>query len=116
AGVRNFEREIANICRKLARRIAADKPYTRRITADSLPRYLGPPQYLQSKLEENDEVGLVTGLAWTENGGDVMAVEVTLMAGKGNMTLTGQLGEIMQESAQAALSYTRSNAKSLGIK
>jgi ATP-dependent Lon protease len=116
AGVRNLEREIANVCRKVARRVASEKSFTRRITPDSLDRYLGPAHYLQSKLEENDQVGLVTGLAWTEGGGDIMAVEVTLMPGKGNMLLTGQLGEVMQESAQAALSYTRSRAKALNIK
>ncbi len=116
AGVRNLEREIANICRKIARRVAAKKPYSKRITQESAQRFLGPPQYLQSKLETTDQVGLVTGLAWTENGGDIMSVEVTLMPGKGNLTLTGQLGEVMQESAQAAMSYTRSRAKTLGIK
>ncbi|MEP7284461.1 MAG: endopeptidase La [Chloroflexota bacterium] len=116
AGVRNLEREIAHICRKIARRIATKKAFRKRITPESLLRYLGPPQYLQNKLEEGDQVGLVTGLAWTENGGDVMAVEVNLMPGKGNLTLTGQLGEVMQESAQAALSYIRSRSKALGIK
>jgi ATP-dependent Lon protease len=116
AGVRNLEREIANVCRKVARRVASEKTFTRRITPDSLDRYLGPAHYLQSKLEENDQVGLVTGLAWTEGGGDIMAIEVTLMPGKGSMLLTGQLGEVMQESAQAALSYTRSRAKALNIK
>jgi ATP-dependent Lon protease len=116
AGVRNLEREIANICRKVARKVAAKKPFNKRIMPESLSRYLGPAQYLQSKLETTDQVGLVTGLAWTENGGDVMTVEVSLMTGKGNLTLTGQLGEVMQESAQAALSYTRSRAKALGIK
>jgi ATP-dependent Lon protease len=116
AGVRNFEREIANICRKIARKVASEKPYHKRITAESLHRYLGPPHYSQSKLEDSDQIGLATGVAWTEGGGDVMPVEVTLMAGKGNMTLTGQLGEVMQESAQAALSYTRSQAKVLGLK
>jgi ATP-dependent Lon protease len=116
AGVRNLEREIANICRKIARRVASGKPFNKHVTPESLGRYLGPAHYLQSKLEETDQVGIATGLAWTEGGGDIMAVEVTLMPGKGNMTLTGQLGEVMQESAQAALSYTRSRAKALSIK
>ncbi len=116
AGVRNLEREIANVCRKIARRVAADKAFSKRVTPESLERFLGPAHYLQSKLEETDQVGIAMGLAWTEGGGDIMAVEVTLMPGKGGMTLTGQLGEVMQESAQAALSYTRSRAKALGIK
>jgi ATP-dependent Lon protease len=116
AGVRNLEREIANVCRKIARRIASNKSFSKRVTPESLQRYLGPAQYLPSKIEETDQVGIVTGLAWTEGGGDIMAVEVSLMPGKGNMMLTGQLGEVMQESAQAALSYTRSRAKTLGIK
>jgi ATP-dependent Lon protease len=116
AGVRNLDREIANVCRKIARRVAADKAFSKRVTPESLHRFLGPAHYLQSKLEESDQVGIATGLAWTEGGGDIMAVEVTLMPGKGGMTLTGQLGEVMQESAQAALSYTRSRAKPLGIK
>ncbi|MCC7450082.1 MAG: endopeptidase La [Anaerolineae bacterium] len=116
AGVRNFEREIANICRKVARKFAADKPFNHRITPESLLRYLGPAHYTQSKIEETDQVGIATGLAWTEGGGDIISIEVTLMPGKGGLTLTGQLGEIMQESAQAALSYMRSKAKVLGIK
>ena len=116
AGVRNFDREIANVCRKIARRVATDKPYSKRITPDLLNRYLGPPLYLESKAEETDQVGLATGLAWSEGGGDIIAVEVTLMPGKGGMMLTGSLGEVMQESAQAALSYVRTKAKELNIK
>ncbi|HLY25253.1 MAG TPA: endopeptidase La [Aggregatilineales bacterium] len=116
AGVRNLEREIANVCRKVARRVAGDKPFKHHVTSESLLRYLGPPHYLQSKLEESDQVGIATGLAWTEYGGDIMPIEVTLMPGKGGLMLTGQLGEVMQESAQAALSYTRSRAKALGLK
>jgi ATP-dependent Lon protease len=115
AGVRNLDREIAKICRKLARRIAEHKRAIKHIAAESLDRYLGPPQYLPSLAEESDEVGVATGLAWTEAGGDIMAIEVTLMPGKGTLMLTGQLGDVMQESAQAALSYTRSRARQLGI-
>lgn len=115
AGVRNLEREIAKVCRKLARRVAEGKRMTRRITAEKLVKFLGPPLFLPFLREENDEVGVATGLAWTEAGGDIMAIEVTLMPGKGNLLLTGQLGDVMQESAQAALSYTRSRARQLGI-
>ena len=115
AGVRNLEREIAAICRKAARRVAEGKKPLQRVTARSLPHYLGPPRYLRSRLEEKDQIGLATGLAWTEGGGDLMQVEVTLMPGKGGLTLTGQLGEVMQESAQAALSYARSRSAEFGL-
>ena len=115
AGVRNLEREIAKICRKVARRVAAGKSVPHRITAQSLVKYLGPPQFTYGLAEKEDEIGVAMGLVWTEAGGDIMPVEVTLMEGKGNLMLTGQLGEIMQESAQAALSYTRSRARELGI-
>ncbi len=114
-GVRNLEREIANICRKAARRLAEGKKPIQRITPADLPRYLGPPRYLRDEVEQKDEVGLAMGLAWTEAGGDLMPVEVALMPGKGNLTLTGQLGEVMQESAQAALTYARSRSKDLGL-
>jgi len=115
AGVRNLERELAKVCRKLARRLAEDKPIPHRIRAANLAKYLGPPQFLMSLAEEDDEVGVATGLAWTEAGGDIMAIEVSLMPGKGNMVLTGQLGDVMQESAQAAYSFTRARAIQLGI-
>ena len=115
AGVRNLERGIANICRKIARRVAEGKPFPRRITAESLSKYLGPPQFVHGLTQEEDEVGVATSVAWTEAGGDLVTVEVTLMEGKGNLTLTGQLGEIMQESAQAALSYARSRAEEYGF-
>jgi ATP-dependent Lon protease len=115
AGVRNLEREIAKVCRKLARRMAENKHVPKRITAESLHKYLGPPQFLSTLAEESDEIGVATGLAWTEGGGDIMAIEVTLMPGKGGLLLTGQLGDVMQESAQAALSFTRSRAAQLGI-
>jgi ATP-dependent Lon protease len=115
AGVRNLEREIAKICRKLARRLAENKRVPKRITAESLDKYLGPPQFLPTLTEKADEVGVVTGLAWTEGGGDIMAIEVSVMPGKGGLLLTGQLGDVMQESAQAALSFTRSRATQFGI-
>jgi len=115
AGVRNLEREIAKICRKVARRVAAGKNAPHRITVQSLVKYLGPPQFTYGLAEKEDEIGVAMGIVWTEAGGDIMPVEVTLMDGKGSLMLTGQLGEIMQESAQAALSYTRSRAKELGI-
>ncbi|MCX7681913.1 MAG: endopeptidase La [Anaerolineae bacterium] len=115
AGVRNLDRRIAAICRKIARRVAEGGTPPRRILARSLPRYLGPPQFTPGLVEQQDGVGIATGVAWTEAGGDLMPVEVALMPGKGNLTLTGQLGEVLQESAQAALSYTRSRGKELGI-
>jgi len=115
AGVRNLERQIANVCRKIARRVAEGKNVPHQITTTGLNKYLGPPRYLQSKAEREDEIGVATGIAWTAAGGDLMPVEVVLMEGKGNLLLTGQLGEVMRESAQAALSYARANAESLGI-
>ncbi len=115
AGVRNLEREIANICRKVARRIAEEKRAPRNVTSQSLVRYLGPPQFTFGLAEKEDEIGVATGIAWTEAGGDLLNVEVTLMEGKGGLILTGQLGDVMQESAQAALSYARSRARELGI-
>jgi len=116
AGVRNLERTIATICRKVARTRVEGRRAPRLVTLQSLLRYLGPPRYTYGIMEENDEVGLATGIAWTAAGGDTMSVEVTLMEGKGNLILTGQLGDVMQESAQAALSYTRSHATDLGVK
>jgi ATP-dependent Lon protease len=110
-----LEREIANICRKVARRIAEEKKAPRHVTIQSLVKYLGPPQFTFGLAEKEDEIGVATGIAWTEAGGDLLNVEVTLMEGKGGLILTGQLGDVMQESAQAALSYARSHAKELGI-
>ena len=116
AGVRNLEREIANLCRKVAKKIAEGKDRTYVITAQSVHRYLGVPKYLPEEEMEKDEVGVSTGLAWTETGGDIIYVEATTMKGRGHLTLTGQLGDVMKESAQAALSYIRSRAGKLGIK
>jgi ATP-dependent Lon protease len=115
AGVRNLEREIANLCRKVARKIAEGKDKKYSITPSNLSRYLGVPKYLPEEEIKKDEVGVATGLAWTETGGDIIYIEATIMKGKGNLTLTGQLGDVMKESAQAALSYIRSRARSLGI-
>jgi ATP-dependent Lon protease len=116
AGVRNLERKIANVCRKTARRLAEGGSATRRITTRTLGRYLGPPQFTHGLAEKQDGIGIATGVAWTEAGGDLMPVEVVLMPGKGGLLLTGQLGEVLQESAQAALSYTRSRSKDFDIK
>jgi len=115
AGVRNLERQIASICRKVARRVAESKAIPKHVGSQSLTKYLGPPQYSTGMMENEDQVGVATGLAWTEAGGDTLAVEVIAMPGKGSLTLTGQLGDIMQESAQAALSYARSRAEDLGL-
>ncbi len=115
AGVRNLEREIANLCRKVAKKIAEGKDKIFVINAQNLHRYLGVPKFLPEEEMEKDEVGVSTGLAWTEAGGDIIYVEATTMKGKGNLTLTGQLGDVMKESAHAALSYVRSRSKKLGI-
>jgi ATP-dependent Lon protease len=115
AGVRNLEREIATICRKIARRVAENRRYSKRITPKRVVELLGPPRLTEEILREEDEIGVATGVAWTAAGGDILAIEVNLMSGKGTLTMTGQMGEVMQESAQAALSYTRSQAEQLGI-
>jgi ATP-dependent Lon protease len=115
AGVRNLERRIASICRKIARSVAEEKKSPRRVTAAMLNHYLGPPDFIRSLAEEEDGVGIAMGVAWTEGGGDLTPVEVALMPGKGNLTLTGHLGDIIQESAQAALSYTRSRGDDLDV-
>ncbi len=116
SGLRNLEREVANICRKVARKIAEGKKGPIHITPKELHRYVGPPRYLPEEEREKDEVGVATGLAWTETGGEILFIEATTMKGKGSLTLTGHLGEVMKESAQAALSYVRSKAPNLGIK
>ncbi len=115
AGVRNLEREIANVCRKVARKIAEGKEKLFVINLQNIHRYLGVPKYLPEEEMEKDEVGVATGLAWTETGGDIIYVEATPMRGKGQLTLTGQLGDVMKESAQAALSYIRSRSRNLGL-
>ncbi len=115
AGVRNLEREIANLCRKVAKQVAEGKARVFNMTSANISKYIGAPKYLPDVEMKRSEVGVCTGLAWTEAGGDVIFIEATLMKGKGTLTLTGQLGEVMKESAQAALSYVRSKEKELGI-
>ncbi len=115
AGVRNMERETANVCRKIARMVAEEKRFPKRITTRRIYDLLGPPRFSTEELHEENEVGVATGAAWTATGGEIMFIEVNLMPGKGGMMLTGQLGDVMQESAQAALTYTRSQAEGLGI-
>ncbi len=117
AGVRNLERTIAAICRKVARdrlkKKTLDKTY--RISRQSVTRYLGVPRYRYGLAEEHHEIGLATGMAWTEVGGELLQIEATLMPGSGKLTVTGKLGDVMQESAQAAMSYVRSRAIRLGL-
>jgi ATP-dependent Lon protease len=116
AGVRNLEREIGNVCRKVARRVVRNGVKHKEEIADAnLNEFLGVAKFRDSQLHETSEVGLVTGLAWTEVGGSILSTEVQVLDGKGKLTLTGQLGDVMQESAQAALSYIRSRAQHLGL-
>jgi len=115
AGVRNLERKMASICRQMAKMIVEGKKKSFKVTPNNLSKFLGPAQFHYGLAEEKDEIGVATGLAWTEAGGEIIFVESTLMKGKGNLTLTGHLGEVMQESAQAALSYARSKAKEFGV-
>jgi ATP-dependent Lon protease len=115
AGVRNLEREIAAICRKVARKVAEGKKKLYRITSQNVEGYLGPPRIFKDQLLQKDQVGVATGVAWTATGGEILFVEVTKMKGKGNLSLTGSLGDVMKESAQAALSYARSHADEFGI-
>jgi ATP-dependent Lon protease len=116
AGVRNLEREISAICRKVARKVVDQgKAYKEEINAEGVTAHLGVPRFRPSMAEEQNEVGIATGLAWTEVGGELLVTEATLMAGKGKLTLTGKLGDVMQESAQAALSYVRSKAAELSL-
>ncbi|NJO82456.1 MAG: endopeptidase La [Blastochloris sp.] len=122
AGVRNLEREIASLCRKVARKVASAgepgneaEPQIYAIDAGDVPAYLGPERFTFGLAEEQDEVGVATGVAWTSTGGDILSIEVLPVRGKGGLQLTGQLGEVMKESAQAAVSYVRSRATALGI-
>jgi ATP-dependent Lon protease len=122
AGVRNLEREIGNLCRKVARQVvnsesAKEKKTVSKVvmTGAKLPELLGPWKFRDLQIEKKNEVGAATGLAWTEVGGQLLTVECTLMEGKGKLTITGKLGDVMQESAQAAMSYIRSRAHQFGL-
>ncbi len=116
AGLRNLERELAAICRKVAKKVAEGKKEKTKITSRNLNQLLGPPQFLPDEEQERNEIGVATGLAWTEIGGEVLHVEASTTPGKGSLILTGHLGEVMKESAQAAFTYTRSRGKAYGIK
>ncbi|NNL78143.1 MAG: endopeptidase La [Desulfobacterales bacterium] len=116
AGVRNLEREISSVCRKLAREVLKERDKSEfKVTEKSIHKYLGPYRFRQEQVEEKDQVGMVTGLAWTQVGGELLFIETLIMPGKGKLTVTGKLGDVMQESAQAALSYVRSRAVNLMI-
>jgi ATP-dependent Lon protease len=115
AGVRNLEREIGAVCRKIARQVASGERVRRTVGVGQLESFLGPIRFHHNLAEERDEIGVATGVAWMPAGGDILTVEVSLLDGKGNLVLTGQLGEVMKESAQAALSYARSRAAELGL-
>jgi len=116
AGVRNLEREISSICRKIARQVVKrNENGLFRITEKSVPKHLGPYRFRHGQLEEKDQIGIVTGLAWTQVGGELLCVETLIMPGKGELTITGKLGDVMKESAQAAVSYVRSRAESFMI-
>ena len=116
AGVRNMEREISSIFRKVARKVVLEgKGYKAEVTPENLNEYLGVPRYRHTRPEEHNEIGTATGLAWTEVGGEILPIEVTLMPGKGALRLTGKLGDVMQESAHAAMSFVRSKAEQYGI-
>ena len=115
AGVRNLERQIASICRKVARQVVKNRDLAANITVTSIEKYLGNPKFRFGTAEQKDQVGVTTGLAWTDAGGDILSIEVALIRGKGRLTLTGKLGDVMKESAQAGLTYVRSKADELGI-
>ncbi len=116
AGVRNLEREIASICRKVARAVVKNpETDTFKITTKTVQKYLGPLRFRHGQVEEKDQIGIVTGLAWTQVGGELLCIETLVLPGKGNLTITGKLGDVMKESAQAAVSYARSRSDSLGI-
>ncbi|MEK7130094.1 MAG: endopeptidase La [Patescibacteria group bacterium] len=116
AGVRNLERELASVYRKIARTVAEGGKLPSEITINDIHKYLGAAKFFLTMAEKRDEVGVVTGMAWTEAGGEILQIEATKMPGKGALILTGQLGDVMKESARAALSYAQSNVKQLGIK
>lgn len=115
AGVRNLEREIASVCRKVARKVAEGKKKLTKVTSQNLESFLGPTRIFKDQLLQRDQIGVATGVAWTATGGEILFVEATKMKGKGNLTLTGSLGDVMKESGQAALSYARSHSKEFDI-
>ena len=116
AGVRNLERELSSICRKVARKVVVEgKTFQENVTPEKVTEYLGVPRFRPTLAEEKEEIGVATGLAWTEVGGEILVTEATLMPGRGHLTLTGKLGDVMQESAQAAMSWVRSKADEFGI-
>lgn len=115
AGVRNLEREIASVCRKVARKVAEGKEKLTKVTSQNIESFLGPPRIFKDQLLQRDQIGVATGVAWTATGGEILFVEATKMKGKGNLTLTGSLGDVMKESGQAALSYARSHSKEFGF-
>jgi ATP-dependent Lon protease len=115
AGVRSMERQIASICRKVARQVVKDKNTSVNITVSSINKFLGAEKFRFGTAEKESQIGVTTGLAWTDSGGDILSIEVALIKGKGRLTLTGKLGEVMKESAQAGLTYVRSKAEELGI-
>ncbi len=116
AGVRNLERCVSSVCRKIAKRKVEGQKVRKSIGADDLAAFLGPKQFTHLAAGDNDEIGVSNGLAWTETGGEILQIEATRMPGKGKLLITGQLGDVMQESAQAAFSYVRAAARSFGIK
>jgi ATP-dependent Lon protease len=117
AGVRNLEREISTICRKIARKVAEKgRQQSTTVTERAVAKLLGTSKYIEEELEKTNEVGVATGLAWTEVGGEILSIEVSVVSGKGKLTLTGKLGDVMKESAEAALSYTRSRSRILGLR
>jgi ATP-dependent Lon protease len=115
AGVRNLEREIGRMCRKVARSKSEKKHFPARLTPAIVEKFLGPPQFFLTEAEKQNEVGVATAMAWTENGGEIMPVEVLIVEGKGNLQITGMIGDVMQESAHAAMSYLKSRAKPLNL-
>ena len=115
AGVRNLERELGRLCRKVARLKSEGKSFPSRIGTQAVEKFLGPPDFFMTEAERQDEVGVATAIAWTMNGGEIMPVEVLIMEGKGNLQITGQIGEVMQESAQAGMSYLKAHARDWGL-
>ncbi len=115
AGVRNLERELGRLCRKVARLKSEGKAFPSRIGTQAVEKHLGPPEFFLTEAERQDEVGVATAIAWTMNGGEIMPVEVLIMEGKGNLQITGQIGEVMQESAQAGMSYMKAHARELDL-